>query len=253
MRDGCLVCCGGVFWVGGGLELGSGAPISKLALGLVLGLRALMGPILKLKRPTPIRWPRCKSWTRGPPDQSPCEKGVWRIGGQGCATMRSAHFAFRDCLREDHNMSSVLFLGEERDLGFGWTHPGKGCGLPVVGLRSVYQDVHVGQLAGGGACCRNACETGLLATRCSRFADFFACAHLHRTVRRKGLRGWEIFVRSFVRGEETSHSRWGGSEWLGLCRIRYGHLALANFLISLSNNGMGSCSYYSIFGFGRDC
>ena len=46
-----------LFWgrsLGGeGLELGSGVQISKLALGLGLGLRALLGPILKLERPTP--------------------------------------------------------------------------------------------------------------------------------------------------------------------------------------------------------
>ena len=44
------------FGWGGGLELGSGVQISKLALGLVMGLSALMGPILKFERPTPIRW-----------------------------------------------------------------------------------------------------------------------------------------------------------------------------------------------------
>ena len=41
------------FCVGQVLELGSSLQISKLAWGLVLGLRALMGPILKLERPTP--------------------------------------------------------------------------------------------------------------------------------------------------------------------------------------------------------
>ena len=39
---------------GEGLELGSGVQISKLALGLRLGLCALVGPILKLERPTPV-------------------------------------------------------------------------------------------------------------------------------------------------------------------------------------------------------
>ena len=46
-------CGGGVFCVGGGLELGSGVQISKLAFGLDPGLWALLGPILKLERPTP--------------------------------------------------------------------------------------------------------------------------------------------------------------------------------------------------------
>ena len=101
-----LVCCVGVFWVGGGLELGSGLPISKLALvkqgdrhledvrvvgiseldgasplislGLVLGMRALMGPILKLEHPTPfVGWQGCccpfdwlaKSFNFGRPGQ----------------------------------------------------------------------------------------------------------------------------------------------------------------------------------------
>jgi len=39
--------------VGGGLELGSSLQISKLAWELVMGLSALIGPILKLERPTP--------------------------------------------------------------------------------------------------------------------------------------------------------------------------------------------------------
>ena len=39
------------------LEEGSGLQISKLAWGLVLGLLALMGPILKLERPT-LAWGR---------------------------------------------------------------------------------------------------------------------------------------------------------------------------------------------------
>jgi len=40
-------------FVGQVLELGSSLQISKLACGLVLGLRALRGPILKFERPTP--------------------------------------------------------------------------------------------------------------------------------------------------------------------------------------------------------
>ena len=40
-------------FVGQVLELGSSLQISKLAWGLVLGFRALMGPILKFERPTP--------------------------------------------------------------------------------------------------------------------------------------------------------------------------------------------------------
>ena len=36
------------------LRLGSGVQISKLALGSGLRLRALVGPILKLERPTPV-------------------------------------------------------------------------------------------------------------------------------------------------------------------------------------------------------
>ena len=42
-------------FVGQVLELGSSLQISKLAWGLVLGLLALMGPILKFERPTPGR------------------------------------------------------------------------------------------------------------------------------------------------------------------------------------------------------
>ena len=56
-RCGCLADCGGVFWVGGGFELESGLQISKLAWGLILGPRALVGPILKLERPTPAARP----------------------------------------------------------------------------------------------------------------------------------------------------------------------------------------------------
>ena len=48
------VCREGVFLGGEGLKLGSGVPISNLAMGLVLGLLALAGPILKLERPTPV-------------------------------------------------------------------------------------------------------------------------------------------------------------------------------------------------------
>ena len=40
--------------MGGGLELGSGLQISKFALGLVLGLRALMGPIFEIGTPDPV-------------------------------------------------------------------------------------------------------------------------------------------------------------------------------------------------------
>ena len=40
--------------MGGGFELGSGLNISKLAWELVMGLRALREPILKLERPTPF-------------------------------------------------------------------------------------------------------------------------------------------------------------------------------------------------------
>ena len=42
-----------VFWVGQVWELGSSLPISKLACGLVLGLRALMGPIFEIGTPDP--------------------------------------------------------------------------------------------------------------------------------------------------------------------------------------------------------
>jgi len=45
-----IPCAGGL--VGDVLELGSGVPITILALGLVLGLRALLGPIVKLEGPT---------------------------------------------------------------------------------------------------------------------------------------------------------------------------------------------------------
>ena len=54
MWGDCLVYCGGVFLGGHALELGSGVQISKLALGLVLGLRAMRGPILKFERPNPF-------------------------------------------------------------------------------------------------------------------------------------------------------------------------------------------------------
>jgi len=51
--EGALVrLCGG-FCMVIMLALGSGLPISKLAWELVLGLRALIAPILKLERPTP--------------------------------------------------------------------------------------------------------------------------------------------------------------------------------------------------------
>ena len=43
-----------------------------------------------------------------------------------------------------------LFFWRTTELGFEWKKPGNGCGLSVVGLRSVDQDVHVGQLAGEG-------------------------------------------------------------------------------------------------------
>ena len=42
-----------VYCMGGELKVGSGLQITKLALGSVLGSWALMGPILKLERPTP--------------------------------------------------------------------------------------------------------------------------------------------------------------------------------------------------------
>ena len=63
MWGDCLVYCGGVFLGGHALELGSGVQISKLALGLVLELRVLRGPILKFARPTPfvVRDPVCSS------------------------------------------------------------------------------------------------------------------------------------------------------------------------------------------------
>ena len=38
---------------GEGLELGSGVPISKLALGLLLRLRSLVGQILEIGTPDP--------------------------------------------------------------------------------------------------------------------------------------------------------------------------------------------------------
>jgi len=38
---------------GEGLKLGSGVPISKLALGLLLRLRSLVGPILEIGTPDP--------------------------------------------------------------------------------------------------------------------------------------------------------------------------------------------------------
>ena len=45
-------------------------------------------------------------------------------------------------------MTSDFTLGEEREVGSGWTRPEKGCRLSVVDLRTVDQDVHVGQRAG---------------------------------------------------------------------------------------------------------
>ena len=47
-------------------------------------------------------------------------------------------------------MSSVLSFSGVRELGPGWTQPKNGCRLSVVDLRTVDQDVHVGQLAGEG-------------------------------------------------------------------------------------------------------
>ena len=78
-----------------------------------------------------------------------------------------AHRAFRfsSMLAGDHSMSSVFSVSEELGLGVGWTAPENGCRLSAADLRTVDQDVHVGQLAGGGTCRRNACETGALATR----------------------------------------------------------------------------------------
>ena len=53
-------------------------------------------------------------------------------------------------MRGDHDMSSVFSLSVERELGSGWTQLATGCSLFVVDLRTVYQDVHAGQLAGEG-------------------------------------------------------------------------------------------------------
>jgi len=70
-----------------GLKLGSGVQISKLALGLLLRLRALLGPILKFERPTPlavrdpvccaIGWPTRPTSTTWPTNPIACEIGVW--------------------------------------------------------------------------------------------------------------------------------------------------------------------------------
>ena len=81
----------GLLWwsvLGGhALELGSGVQISKLALGLVLELRVLRGPILKFERPTPfairdpvccsIGWPSRSTSTTWPTNRNACKIGVW--------------------------------------------------------------------------------------------------------------------------------------------------------------------------------
>ena len=71
----------GVLLGGEGLKLGSGLQISKLALGWGLGLRALVGPILKLERPTPVccsvGWPSSPTWTIWPTNPNAYKIGVW--------------------------------------------------------------------------------------------------------------------------------------------------------------------------------